>query len=182
MHFAACLSCCSLGTCEVCIIRVSQGMTDDAPLSASHRHRVCANRLHGRRLLVIPYQGATWVPPDGLFYAATALAGFTGAAEAWSVRKKERPTSVQACTAQELPSCSNRALLSFKRNDGKPALLQWSSTRPRLRLSSARSSLNMPMLWGTTWASGWAPSEPGAISWCRVGLVLLFGMCCSLAL
>ncbi|KAI7837448.1 hypothetical protein COHA_008706 [Chlorella ohadii] len=28
-------------------------------------------------LLVIPYQGATWVPPDGLFYAATALAGFT---------------------------------------------------------------------------------------------------------
>ena len=35
------------------------------------------------RLLVIPYQGKTWVPPDGLFYAATVLAGFTGAAEMW---------------------------------------------------------------------------------------------------
>jgi hypothetical protein len=28
-------------------------------------------------LLVIPYQGKTWVPPEGLFYAATVLAGFT---------------------------------------------------------------------------------------------------------
>lgn len=38
-----------------------------------------------RRLLVIPYQGKTWVPPDGLFYAATVLAGFTGAAGMWRV-------------------------------------------------------------------------------------------------
>ena len=56
-----------------------------------------------------------------------------------------------------------------------PALLQWSSTRPRLKPSSARSSLNTPMLWGTTWENGWAPSEPRVISWCRIGLVPLWG-------
>jgi hypothetical protein len=29
-------------------------------------------------MLVVPYKGKTWVPPEALFYAATGLMGFTG--------------------------------------------------------------------------------------------------------
>lgn len=41
-------------------------------LSLSHLAARC------RRMLVIPYRGATWVPPAALYYVATALAGFVG--------------------------------------------------------------------------------------------------------
>ena len=51
-------------------------------------------------MLVVPYKGKTWVPPEALFFAATGLMGFTGGRGCCCLLAAVRDDARQACSAR----------------------------------------------------------------------------------
>jgi hypothetical protein len=109
---------------------------------------------HPCRLLVIPYGGSTSVPHAALYYAATGVAGFTGAQRAGSGRGKLAGAGGGgACSPPPAPPQPD----PWPPNNPDPipsppppvAILlcplcpQWSSARPPWRRCFRRRSLSM---------------------------------------